>query len=275
MAGVRNADADRLAGASDTDRRQPSLRYRWTRDLTPLGYFIGMLALWELLVRQLNIPFYVLPPPTEILWIFVAEFSLLVGHTGITLAEALIGFVLGTLIGIIGALLMVLISSLRRVVLPTLLALQSVPTVALAPLIIVWMGFGLSSKVALAALSCFFPVFINTIGGLDRVDRAFLELAELCRANRWRMFTQIRLPNALPQIFDGMRIGVPMVIVGAIVAEFMGARGGLGFLINIAASDLRMDLVFAAIIVITMLGLSLFGILNLIGKKVMRWSREG
>jgi ABC-type nitrate/sulfonate/bicarbonate transport system, permease component len=235
--------------------------------------FVGLLVLWEVLIEVLDVPTYVLPKPSSIGQELIGSGGLLLRHTWVTLTEIGLGFVFGTVIGVGSAILVTQVKLLRAVLVPWLVALQALPKVTLAPLLVVWMGFGLSSKVTLAAIFCFFPTFVNMLSGMERVDRTLLELSGVCRGNRWRTFTQIRLPSSLPQLFDGMRIAMPLAVVGAIVAEFSGAEAGLGWLLNVAASSLRTDLAFAAIVMSTLIAILLYSSIDLIRRLVAPWSQ--
>jgi len=238
------------------------------------AYTTCLLAAWEALVRVLSIPDYLLPGPWTIFQASGGRLGALASNTLVTVQEILAGFVLGAGLGAALAVAISLIAPLRTVLLPTLVALQSVPKVALAPLMVVWLGIGIAPRVAMAALFCFFPVLINTLAGLTKVEPTMVELAVVLRATPWQQFRKIALPHSLPYLFDGMKIAMPLAVVGAIVGEFTSAERGLGNLILVASSQVNTPLIFAGLFAITVVALILFGAIQILERIAVPWSVE-
>jgi NitT/TauT family transport system permease protein len=236
------------------------------------AYTVCMLAGWEILVRGLAIPDYLLPGPWAVFQVGAGRFGLLASHALVTVQEIVLGFALGAGLGAALAVIVSLVAVLRMVLLPTLVALQSIPKVALAPLMVVWLGIGAAPIVAMAALFSFFPVFINTLSGLTKVEPAMVELAQVLRATPWRRFRKIALPHSLPFLFDGMKIAMPLSIVGAVVGEFTSGGRGLGNLILVASSQVNTPLIFASLVAITVVALLLFGAVQVLERLVIPWS---
>ena len=219
------------------------------------GGFIAYVALiafvWEAAVRMLGVPAYIIETPSRIARAFVEQGGVLLSHSWITLYETVGGFLLGTLFGLAGAVAIALSSTLRTVLMPTIVGFQSIPKVAIAPLFAVWFGIGLTSKIILVISVTFFPVLMSTLTGLTTVDADMIDLVRGMRGTSRQLLFKIRLPYSVPHMFSGMKIAVPLAMVGAIVAEFIAAQHGLGNLILTTSQSLNMALNFAALIVIT------------------------
>lgn len=268
--------APSVATAKNASKGKPSPFAQWvTGQGVTIVYFIAVLAVWEASVRIFNVASYVLPPPTSVVRALVRNWSGILDHTWATIISIVLGFVIGTVLGAVSAILISLSSVMRLAILPSLVALQSLPKITLAPLMTLWLGFGLASKVGMGAVFCFFPVLINMLTGLDRVDPGLLDLSRVLKAGRWRSFMKVRLPHSIPFLIDGMKIAMPMAVVGAIVAEFTGARQGLGVLIKITASQLNTDIMFAGILVSTTVALIFFRLIHLVEQFSMPWRRSG
>ena len=240
---------------------------RWTRSLQggalTLGGLLGGLLLWEASVRFFHVPPFLLPAPSAIamsMWKFRRVLEV---DSWYTTYEIVAGFALGAGIGFALAVLVVFSPLLERIVMPTAVLTQIVPKLAVAPLFVVWMGTGAAPKLAITALMAIFPVLLNCVAGLLTVDRRWLELFDSVCASRWQLFLKIRLPNSSPYIFAGLKLGMTLAVVGAIVGEWMGADHGLGNEMLIANSQLHTDLVFASLLVLSVIGLALFGIVAL------------
>lgn len=245
--------------------------FGWTYTLM---YLLAFLALWEVPVRALRIPSYVLPSPSAIAIVFVNQARTIADNTLATLWVIAIGFLIGAGTGAALAILIHLVAPLRRTLLPALVALQSIPKVAVAPLIILWFGLGLGAKAIMVILFCFFPVLLNMLAGLSRVDPTVLDLMQVCKASKWQTFAKVELPNAMPVLFDGLKIALPLAVIGAIVAEFTSGQRGLGYLILIAASQFNTALTFSALVTLTIIAVILFSTIGFIQKTVLPWSAE-
>jgi NitT/TauT family transport system permease protein len=231
------------------------------------------LAVWEALVRLLDVPAFILPTPSSIftaLYRGIAS-ALYLNHIGITLAETLIGFVVGTVLAFALGIAVALSRSIEYFLYPFIVMFQAMPKVALAPLIIVWFGLGLTSKVVNAALVAFFPLMVNTIVGLRSAEEEKVDLMRSLAASRWQVFWMLRLPNAMPYIFAGLEIAMIFALIGAIVAEFVGAQSGLGMLIQ--SMNFTMDVAgqFSVLLILSVLGLILNGMVNGVRRRVLFW----
>lgn len=228
-------------------RRLPA----WT---LPTVTLVLCLVAWEGAVRFFSVPVYILPPPSAILHVAVAQHEYLFKNAVATSWAILLGFAYAFAVGVPIAALMVYSESFSKAIYPVLITAQVLPKVALAPLFIVWFGFGLLPKVVMTFLIAFFPIVIDTLAGLSAVRQESLMLLRSMGASRWQSFWKVRLPTALPHIFSGLKIGMTFAVVGAIVAEFVASDSGLGFVLVDARSNLDMVLVFAAITWLIALG---------------------
>jgi NitT/TauT family transport system permease protein len=236
-----------------------------------LVYVAAMLGAWELLVHLAGIRRYLLPPPSAVAAKVVESFSVLMEHAWITTAEALVGLALAGIAGVFLAVLIVLSPAIRSLAMPTLVAFNAIPKVAFAPLLIIWIGIGFESKVAMAFLIAFFPIVVNTTTGMNDVEPELLNLLRLMRASQREMFMKIRLPHALPAMFDGFKIALPLAIIGALVGEFVAASEGLGYLIVVGGIQLNTELVFACVALIATISVVLYELLVFIERRTLRW----
>lgn len=244
---------DAAVGMQTEIKKKPPAKSsaRW---LVPVLSILALLLLWEGVVRLLNIPIYMLPPPSKVAHVAVAESPLLFRHALSTIWAILLGFGLAVVIGIPIATLMIYSDAFNRAIYPILITAQVLPKVALAPLFIVWFGFGLIPKVLMTFLIAFFPIVVDTLAGLSAVRPESLMLLRSMGGSRWQSFWKVRLPTALPHIFSGLKIGMTFAVVGAIVAEFVASEAGLGYVLVEARASLNMVLVFAAIIWLIAIG---------------------
>lgn len=222
--------------------------------------FAVVVILWEAGVRASGLSPLVLPGPGPVFRSLVENISsgFLLKHAWTTLIEILAGFALGSLIGGVLGLLLALSPTLLRVSNPYIVASQAVPKLALAPIFALWFGFGLTPKILIAALIAFFPLLENTTRGLTEVDRDQLELFRVLRASQRQVFMKLRIPNAMPYIFTGLRVAMILAVVGAVVGEYVGANQGLGALIIASQGNFNTALMFAVVIVITAIGVVLY-----------------
>lgn len=238
---------------------------------------VGFAVLWELAVRLGEIPPVVLPTPSSVLrelWMLFYT-GIIWPHLQLTLTEILAGFALGAGAALILGTLIALFRTFNRIVYPYLVALQAVPKVAIAPLLIIWFGFGIQSKVMMTAVIAFFPVLVNTVVGLKSVEQDKLDLMTSLEASRWKTFRYVRLPTALPFIFAGLDVASVLSVIGAIVGEFVGAKGGLGYLILAYNANLKIASVFAVLIVLAAIGISLHMAVLAVQRRVMFWNTTG
>ena len=230
-----------------------------------------VLSLWEALVRLLHIPPYILPPPSRIIATFGTHLGLLLGHAGVTLVEVILGMLFGVIGGFFLAVLIFYSRTLERALYPLIIGSQMIPVFAIAPLLIIWFGYGLWPKVTVAGLIVFFPIVVNTVDGLRSVNAETIDVLRSLDASRMQIFRHVRLPACLPSLFSGLKVGVTLSVVGATIGEWVGARSGLGYLMIQSNALLRTDLVFAAILMLSLLGLLLFAITSIMERRLLRW----
>ncbi len=273
------ATDDRAAEPAAEDLGGEGVAERWSpTDLAiSVGAAVGLAALWEGLVRINGVPPVVLPAPSAILLELWSLFSsgTIWPHLQVTLLEILAGFALGSIAALVLGTLIALFRTFDRIVYPYLVALQAVPKVAIAPLLIIWFGFGIQSKILMTAVIAFFPVLVNTVVGLKSVEQDRLDLMAALQANRWKTFRYVRLPTALPFIFAGLDVASVLSVIGAIVGEFVGARAGLGYLLLLYNSNLRIAGVFAILIILAAIGILLHSAVLFAQKRILFWSTTG
>ena len=230
-----------------------------------------MIVVWEVLCRVLDVPKWLLPAPSQIAMETWEIRAILPLHFGATLAAVIGGFVLAVVTGIPLAVLVVYSRFMRRVIFPFLLTLQSVPKVALAPLLLLWVGYGLHSNMIVAATVAFFPIVINTATGLESVDKELLELTRSLDASAARVFWRVRLPWALPYIFSSFKVAITLAVIGAVVAEFVGSDKGLGYLILTSSGAMKTSVMFGVLVLLSALGMASFYAVAWAEKKLCPW----
>jgi NitT/TauT family transport system permease protein len=243
-------------------------RNKWIAHTIAFLLFIGV---WEAFIAISGIKPYLLPRPTDVAAETIDSFSLLLQNAWITLWESVAGFAIAAVVGVAIAILIVYLPLLRGIVMPYLVAFNAVPKVAFAPLLIIWLGLGIQSKIALSFLIAFFPIVVNTAAGMYEIEPNLINLTRLMKAKKRQQFVKIRIPHSLPGMFDGFKIALPIAIIGAIVGEFVASRDGLGHLIVAAGVQLNTELVFAAILVIAVGSMILYGLLAWVEARVLRW----
>ena len=231
-----------------------------------------LVAGWELIVRVRAIPPLVIPAPTVVGESLMAHIrnGFLFTHLGVTLSEILLGFLAGSLFGVGLGICVALSPLLRGVLQPYLIASQAMPKLALAPIFVMWFGYGILPKVLITALISFFPLFENSVAGLNEVDRDALELFRALRATPWQTLCWLRLPNAVPFVVAGLKVAMVLSIVGAVVAEYVGANRGLGALIISSQGMMDTPLMFAVFVVLILLGVVLYEIVVLLERACLR-----
>jgi putative hydroxymethylpyrimidine transport system permease protein len=242
--------------------------------LRPLIITTGLLLIWQLIVGLTDAPTFILPSPLRVLETLFSQFPLLMKHAGVTLIEILLGLMLGVLLGLASALSLVTWGSLRRWLLPVLVVSQAIPVFALAPVLMLWLGYGMASKVAMATLIIYFPVTAACFDGLRQTPIGYLQLARTLGASRRTQLLQIRLPAALPALGSGLRVAASVAPIGAIVGEWVGSSSGLGYLMLNANARMQVDLMFAALLVLAVMALGLYFSVNLIARRLTPWVSE-
>jgi NitT/TauT family transport system permease protein len=247
----------------------------WRRRLgniaLPLGLLAGVIFAWWAAVKVFGIPDYLLPSPGAVAARFATDYPLLFRHAGATLSVILIGFAVSVVVGLGLAMLVVLNPVAERMLMPLIVGSQTIPKVAIAPLFVVWLGFGLAPKVAVTFLIAFFPVVISAVTGLKSVENDMLDLVRSMGARTWKEVWKVRVPTALPQIFSGFRIAITSAVVGAIVAEFVGSDSGLGYLLLTSTATLDGSLVWSALLMLVAIGIFLFVAVVKLERLVIPW----
>ena len=245
--------------------------------LPPLAIFCALLGIWELAARldvianALHIEPFLVPAPSDIAQSLWNDRSLLADNGWVTLQEVLAGFALSVAAGVAFAVLLHLSSTLRRAVYPLLVASKTVPIVVVAPVLVVWLGFGIGPKLAIIALICFFPITVNTLDGLGAVDRDMVKMMRTLDASRWQTLVRVEGPTALPYLFSGAKIAVAVAVIGAVFGEWVGSSSGLGHLIFVAYSQLQTARTFAAVAVLSALAIALFASLSALERRIAWW----
>lgn len=261
------------AGATGTRRARSPRRRRGLGPLTvPLSLLLGLLA-WQGLVAARDYPAYILPGPGRVAARFVlaVEDGTWWRHTGVTLGESLLGFALGFAVAAALGYLLAKVPVLERIVAPYIAASQALPVIAIAPLLLLWFGFGLLPKILVAALVVFFPMLVNTISGLRNIDPAYHDVALVYGASRWQTFRFVEVPLALPTLLSGVKIGFTLAVTGATVAEFIGADRGIGVLLSQSKALFDTPLLFVALVTLVGMAMVAYGIAGALERLLIRW----
>jgi ABC-type nitrate/sulfonate/bicarbonate transport system permease component len=254
---------------------RPAARWRERlRRVVPSALvFVAVLAFLQWGVPALGVSPYVLPTPWAVLLRMLDPESRLLYHFGITAFEAVGGVLVGGMLGVGLAVLFVHVQPLEDALYPWIIVLQTIPLVALAPMLIIWFGSGVLPRVAMSALFAFFPILVNTLRGLRQTDPAAMELLQTYAASRWQIFWTLRLPSALPFLFAGLKIGTTLAVIGAIVGEFAGASQGLGYAITVSTYSTDTSQTFAAIAYASLMSISLYLLLLWLERRLVFWQR--
>lgn len=239
----------------------------------PIALFIVFILAWQYAIRPAGVPAYLIPLPSDVAVSLVHGFQSgeLLTDTWVTLQEILLGFVLGSVLGLVLGTVVAWSVLLDRLFTPYIIALNGLPKVAIAPLLVVWLGQGLDSKILITALIAFFPLVVNVTAGLAAADAAQLELMQSLKASRWQTFWKVRAPMALPQVFAGLEIAIVLAPVGAIVGEFVGSKQGLGYEIQTSIELVEPASMFATFVILIVISLVLFWLVRLVERRVVFW----
>jgi len=240
--------------------------------LPPLLAFVIFVSLWEGIIAIFDISPIILPPPTTVASTLLSKFPYLLQHSLITFSEAVLGFLAGSLAAFTLATLFHFSSFLERALYPYAIAFKAIPLVALAPIIVVWCGSGLASKIVLSAIISFFPVLVSTVQGFNSVDEESIDLMKAMSANKRQILIKLRLPHAMPIVFGGLRVSSIFAIIGAVVAEFVGASHGIGYVVKTASYYLDASLMFAGVIFAAIAGLLFFWSIVSIERRLVFWA---
>jgi ABC-type nitrate/sulfonate/bicarbonate transport system permease component len=270
---------------TNIDKHEPAHRSQWKRMsllwscciktyALPVLLIVTFITLWELLVHLLMLPPWLLPPPSHIAATFLDSLDTISSHVLVTLKVALIGLLFGLVVGLGLAFALDASPLLRHAIYPLVVASQTVPIVAITPLLVIGFGFGIMPKIIVVALVTFFPLVISTFDGLQVADRDILRLLKAMNASRWQQMRLARLPAALPSIFSGLKIAITYSIIGAVIAEWIGASAGLGVYIARSLRAFRTDQVFVAAAVTSLLTIVLFVAIVMLEHWLIPWNRE-
>ncbi len=227
---------------------------------------------WELAIRLFRVPTFVLPAPSAVIRSLIENWAQLASATESTALEILLGFVLAAITGVAIALVIVRFDRFGRALYPLIVLFQNVPKVALAPIFILWFGFDLAPKVVLIVVIAFFPVAIDMLVGLQSVEPSFVALMQSVGASRSKILLDVRVPHSLPHLMAGLKVAITFSVIGAIVGEFAGASRGLGYMIQFASTQLDTPLIFAALLVVSVLGLAFYYVVELAERFLVPWA---
>lgn len=247
------------------------MRLRLKESIYPLITFVLFILAWQLVVSALSIEQFLLPGPWKVIESTAHYWKLLLISSYITAYETSLGFLLAVAVGLPSAAFIVYSALLEDSLYPILVIAQAVPKAAAAPLILLWLGYGMFPQMIIALLIAFFPVVITGLHGMKSVEPEMLDLARSFNAGGWKIFFKLRLPKSMPHLFSGFKISITLALVGALVGEFVGGKSGLGYLIVVSNSDLNTPLMFAAITASALMGLALFGVVAALERIAIPW----
>jgi len=242
--------------------------------LAPILLFLIIISTWEIADRIFDFNAVILPSPSEIYRAFNEHYIILFKETSITMVESILGFLLGSIIAYLLAILFTFSNLARDALYPYAIALKSTPLIAIAPLLVLWFGNGMFSKVIMSALVAFFPVLVNSVNGLNAVPKELLDLMKSLSASPWKVLIKVRIPYSLDYLFSSLKIASSLAVVGAVIGEFIGSTEGIGYLINTSSYYLETALMFAGIIMISIGGILFFGIISYLERKIVFWKEN-
>ncbi|RFU83671.1 ABC transporter permease [Streptomyces triticagri] len=261
--------------AGVAERARPSLRRRTVeaaeKSWRPVALLLACFVAWWVISAAELVESYLVPSPGATLDVLLDKPDYLWQHSWVTTYETLLGFVIAVVVGVVAAVVMVYSSTVEKTLYPILLFAQVVPKIAIAPLFVVWLGFGITPKILIAVLIAFFPIVISMVTGLKAVDPEMLQLSATMGASPWQTFLKIRFPASLPHLFSGLKVAVTLAVTGAVVGEFVGANEGLGYVILQANGNLDTPMLFAGLLVMSLIGVILFVIVEIAEQLLLPW----
>lgn len=240
----------------------------------PLIVFAGLLALWQAIVSLFGVAPFILPAPLDVLNTAIVRADVLAGHAWITILEIFLGLIFGTAFGALSALTMAYFRPARSWILPVLVVSQAIPVFALAPVLVLWLGYGMAPKVVMATLIIYFPVTAAFYDGLRRTEPGWLDLAQTMGASKWAMLRQIRLPAALPAFASGLRVAAAVAPIGAVVGEWVGSSAGLGYYMLLMNGRVQTDAMFAALFVLALAATAIYFAIDALLRRAISWQPE-
>ncbi len=251
--------------------RSMKRRQSITGKLIPFFALMILVCIWELICITGLVPGYMLPSPVRVVGALIEEFPIMMGHAGVTVVEAAAGLLIGVVLGFVTAALMDAFEPIRKAVYPLLIVSQTIPTVAIAPLLILWFSYGLTPKIILVVLTSYFPLSVGLLDGFAAIDDDQINMMRSMKATKWQIFLHLKLPGALPSFFSGLKIAVSYSLVGAVVSEWLGGTVGLGVYMTRVKKSYSYDKMFAVIILVSAVSLLLMAVVNILSKKAMPW----
>ncbi len=242
--------------------------------LRPLIIFLGLIAVWQIVVLATEAPHYILPGPARVARALAERWPELLGHAGVTVSEILLGLALGALLGCLSALVIASFRPARRWLLPVLVVSQAIPVLALAPVLVLWLGYGLASKVAMATLIIYFPVTAAFFDGLRRTEPGWLDLAHTMGGSRAAVLRHVQIPAALPALSSGIRVATAVAPIGAIVGEWVGSSAGLGYMMLQANARMQVDVMFAALFLLAVFAVGHYAAVDAGLRRALPWQAE-
>lgn len=238
----------------------------------PVAAIGATIFVWHAVTVWFGVSELILPSPGAVLETAYQYRAILPKHTIVTIVETVLGLLVSLLISVPLAIMIVWSPILRRTIYPLILGMQSIPKVALAPLFLIWIGYGMTSKVLIAASIAFFPILVDTVTGLAIVERNLLDMVKVLRASTFQTFIKIRIPSAMPYFFSGTKVAVTLAVIGAVVGEFVGSDDGLGYLIMVSGAELNTAMVFVALTILSVMGALMFEAVSMLQRILCPWS---
>ncbi|WP_291649149.1 ABC transporter permease [Clostridium sp.] len=242
--------------------------------IAPIVFILILLIIWEFIVNVGGIEKYILPAPTDVIEVLIKDFKTMIPHILATLYEGMLGFLIAIALSIILAVIMDMVPLIKRALYPVLVISQTIPTVALAPLFIIWFGFGALPKIIVVVIVCFFPIVISIVDGLEGVDKDLINHFKLMGSSKLNVFLHLKLPYGMINFFSGMRIAATYSIMGAVIGEWLGGDKGLGVYMTRARSAYALDKMFASIVIIVVISMGIFLLVSLIEKVFTPWNNK-
>ncbi|MFL0250422.1 ABC transporter permease [Clostridium neuense] len=239
--------------------------------LYPIITLVAALLLWQVIVDVKNVPAYIIPSPTSIVKTLISDFKVIMDNTKVTIYESIVGFGISIILSFVLAVLMDSFKIVRKSLYPILVISQTIPTIAIAPLFIIWFGFGPMPKIIVVIITCFFPIVISLIDGFEKVDRDYINLFRTMKASRLQTFYHLKLPYAMVNLFSGLKIAATYMVMASVIGEWLGGDSGIGVYMVRAKSAYALDKVFAAIIVIVLISIIIIYIIDFISKRLIHW----
>jgi len=242
--------------------------------LVPIIFILILLSLWEIIVRVGGIEKYIMPTPTDVIKVLISDFKTMIPHILATLYEGFVGFLVAIVLSIILAVIMDIVPLIKKALYPVLVISQTIPTIALAPLFIIWFGFGYLPKIIVVVIVCFFPIVISIVDGLEGVDKDLINHFKLMGASKLNIFIHLKLPYGMINFFSGMRIAATYSIMGAVIGEWLGGDKGLGVYMTRARSAYALDKMFASIVIIVAISMAIFALVSIMEKIFTPWNNK-